>query len=147
MSVNEANAITNHYIYIIAVRVCDENLQAAVRCGRRSHDLHRGSLWKPDAVAWRTVDRHAGGLHRRGTSVCKYCVCVCVRVCFCSFYGFTDFMNVCVRTGRRRCRRTRWSVLLVGFGTRWSGAKISTGPWTIKVNTVTKQTHPAVIKA
>lgn len=80
MSVNEANAITNHYIYIIAVRVCDENLQAAVRCGRRSHDLHRGSLWKPDAVAWRTVDRHAGGLHRRGTSVCKYCVCVCVCV-------------------------------------------------------------------
>lgn len=35
--------------------------------------------------------------------------------------------------GRKRCLRMRWSVLQVGRGRRWSGAKILTGLWTIKV--------------
>ena len=39
------------------------------------------------------MDRHAGGLHRRGTSVCKYCMCVCLSA---AVMVFTHLMNVCV---------------------------------------------------
>lgn len=76
-------------------------------------------------------------------------VCVCGPVPLWAHSSlFIYIMCVCVRMGRRRCQRTRWSVLRVGCGRRWSGVKTSTGLWMIKVSTNThKKNHPSTIKA
>lgn len=99
--------------------------QASDWCRCWSHDLHRRGFWKPDAVAWGTVDWHVWGVHW-----CGMCVCTCSK---CVQAWHHTKTGLTFRMARRRFQRMKWNVHQVGCGRMKSGVKISIVLWMIRV--------------